>query len=65
MSSAEDIMAGFTTIADACDRVAAQLADLQAAGKPDKWLVHKAIEANRYIAAVTRGDAGAAPDGAS
>jgi hypothetical protein len=51
-----DIMAAFNTIADALDQRAAWLEDQLAGGEPPKWLVREAVIAQRYIAAVARGD---------
>jgi hypothetical protein len=51
-----DIMAAFNTIAAALDQHAAWLEDQLAGGVPAKWLVYEAVAADRYIAAVARGD---------
>jgi hypothetical protein len=56
MSSADDIMAAFTTIADAIDRHASRLEDQLAGGAAAKPLIYETVDDLRYIAAVTRGD---------
>jgi hypothetical protein len=66
MSSADDIMAAFSTIAGALNQHANWLRDQQAGGTlADKVLVRESIDVCRYIAAVTGGDAEVTPDGAA
>lgn len=54
VSSDEEILDGFRTIADAIDGLADAWEDQLAAGVPPKWLVHRAIAANRLVAAAAR-----------
>jgi predicted transcriptional regulator len=58
MTSADDIIEAFNTIAAALDQRADWLEDQQAGGKPDKVLVRQAVADYRYLASVARVDAG-------